>query len=100
MTHTRHALERASERLGVVLSHEIIEDIVTRADTYARAATCDTAVRLARTGMVGQAWSEHSNGDTIIAIIRARTVVTFMFRRSSQPFTPTNLQVSEVIDAS
>lgn len=96
---TIHALERATGRLGIVLDPATIESIITRADAYARTCKRDTAVRLMRTGMVGHAWSEHSNGDTIIAIIRGGTVVTFMFRRATQPFTPANLQVQEVIDS-
>jgi len=97
--HTRHALDRATSRLGIILDPETIESIITRADGYARTCKRDTAVRIMRTGMVGHAWSEHSNGDTIVAIIRGGTVVTFMFRRATQPFTPANLQVQEVIDA-
>lgn len=99
MSHTRHALERATDRLGIVLEPAIIESIITRADAHARTCKRDTAVRLMRTGMVGQAWSEHSNGDSIVAIIRGGNVVTFMFRRMTQPFTPENLKVQEVIDS-
>lgn len=95
---TRHALDRATNRLGIALDPETIESIITRAETLARTCKTDTAVRLARTDMVGQAWSEHSNGNTIVAIIRGGTVVTFMFRRESQPFTPETLSVREVID--
>lgn len=100
MNATRHALERATDRLGIVLDPDIIRSIIDRADALAPTCNRDTAIRLARVRMVGQAWSAQSNGDTVIAIVRARRVVTFMFRRASQPFTPENLSVQEVIDAS
>jgi hypothetical protein len=88
---TIHALQRATNRLGVVLDSETINDIVNTADAFAAKCSDNDSVALRlRTFnfMVGEAWSNYSNGDTLIAIIRGRSVVTFMFRRSTQPFAP------------
>ena len=95
---TRHALTRATDRLGIALDPDTIESIIQTADGFARTCKRDTAVRIMRVSMVGQAWSNQSNGNTIIAIIRGGSVVTFMFRRDTQPFTPEHLSVQEVID--
>lgn len=96
---TIHALTRASERVGAVLDPETVDSIVGTAD--ALAAKCgpfeSVAVRMRTLTMVGVAWSAESNGDTLVAIIRARQVQTFMFRRRTQPFRPENLNVDRCI---
>jgi hypothetical protein len=95
---TIHALQRAAERLGVELDPDVVQGIVHNADNVA--ASCgdiDTAARVYRLGrMVGQAWSDRSNGDTVVAIIRQGEVRTFMFRRSTQPHTPEAYNVRKV----
>lgn len=96
---TVHALERASYRVGLALDAESVNDIVRTAD--ASASKCgpfeSVALRLRTLGMVGQAWSDQSNGDTLVAIIRGRQVQTFMFRRRTQPFRPDALNVDRVV---
>ena len=56
------------------------------------------AVRVKFGRMVGQAWSDTSNGDTIVFIVRNRIVQTFMFRRRTQPFTKDALNVDRCIN--
>jgi hypothetical protein len=46
---------------------------------------------------VGTAWSDASNGDTVIAIVRGRMVQTYMLRRRSQPFDKYALNVEKVV---
>lgn len=95
---TIHALQRASERLGVELDAETVQGIVRNADRIAsEVGNVDTAARVWRmTRMVGQAWSDRSNGDCVVAIIRQGSVQTFMFRRSTQPHTPEAYNVRRV----
>jgi hypothetical protein len=96
---TIHALHRATGRVGAVLDAESIDLIVNTADAFA--AKCgpfeSVALRLRTLTMVGQAWSDTSNGDTLVAIIRGREVQTFMFRRRTQPFRPDALNVDRVV---
>lgn len=94
---TIHALERASERLGIVLDADTVQGIVAKTDRIAAECSVDTAIRVWRMRhMVGQAWSDQSNGDDIIAIVRQGIVQTFMFRRSTQPHTPEAYNVRKV----
>ena len=95
---TIHALTRASERLGIELDADTVQGIVRNADRIAsECGNVDTAARVYRLGrMVGQAWSDRSNGDTVVAIIRNGSVATFMFRRSTQPHTPQAYNVRKV----
>lgn len=90
MTATIHALARTTDRLGIELDDETVQGIVSRADGIACESPIGSiAARVMRlTSMVGQAWSDRSNGDCVIAIIRDGKVITFMFRRSSQPHNP------------
>lgn len=94
---TIHALERAADRLGIELDAETVQGIVRNADHIAHECGVDTAARVWRMSrMVGQAWSDRSNGDTVVAIIRNGEVATFMFRRSTQPHTPEAYNVRKV----
>lgn len=43
----------------------------------------------------GQIWSDESNGNTIVAVIRDGVVKTIMLRRKSQPFTREALRVDK-----
>jgi hypothetical protein len=86
------ALERAS-KAGLSPSK------VLAAATWA-AGRCDrdTAVRLAEVAaMVGQPWSDESNGDHLYAIIRGGRVVTILWRRSTQPASPEAFRVQRVM---
>lgn len=44
----------------------------------------------------GQAWSDTSNGDSIVAIIRNGILETVMLRRDSQPWTRAALRVDSL----
>jgi len=96
---TRHALDRANERMaeaGIPYADRV--SILRSAIRTAHAARPgeSVAVRVAIPAMVGQAWSDRSNGDTVVAIIRDRAVQTVMLRRSSQPFTTAALNVDRL----
>lgn len=95
---TRHALEQATTRFRVTLDANEVDGIIAKAESIAaehpRGSVAARVYRLAR--MVGQAWGEQSNGNTVIAIIRDGSVVTFMFRRASQPHTPDAYMVDKV----
>jgi hypothetical protein len=95
---TTHALEQATLRIGVELDNGTLVGIVTKTDRLAAEhPKGSVAARVWKLGrMVGQAWGEHSNGDTVIAIIRDGSVVTFMFRRSNQPHDPMAYGVDKV----
>lgn len=56
-----------------------------------------TAVDLGEVEFQGEPWSDQSNGTRVVAIIRDNKVVTLMFRRASQPWTPEALRVNKVI---
>lgn len=43
------------------------------------------------------AWGDRSNGTRVVAIIRDNKLVTMMFRRLTQPWTPEALRVDSVI---
>lgn len=95
-----HATDRVSNRLlASGIDPDAVQDIIRTADAFA--SKCgpfeSVALRLRTVGMVGQAWSDASNGDTIVAIIRGRMVQTFMFRRRSQPFTHDALNVERTV---
>lgn len=95
-----HARGRVTDRLIANGIDPTDADIIAgQADAFA--AKCgpfeSVALRLRVVGMVGQAWSAESNGDTIVAIIRGRVVQTFMFRRRTQPFTRDALNVDRTV---
>lgn len=45
----------------------------------------------------GKAWSDLSNGSRVVAIIRDNKLITMMFRRETQPWTPEALRVDKVV---
>lgn len=96
---TIHALQRATDRVSIVLDPDTTDLLVGTADAFA--SKCgpfeSVALRLRALTMVGQAWSDTSNGDTLVAIIRGRQVQTFMFRRRTQPFRPDALNVDRCV---
>ena len=96
---TYHALQRATERVGSILDTATVDDIIATADDFA--SKCkpfeSVALRMRTVRMVGQAWSDTSNGDTLVCIIRGRQVQTFMFRRRTQPFRADALNVDRVV---
>jgi len=95
---TRHAVERTFERVGAAIGTELAERLAAAVESYA--ATCrpfeSVAVLVTRTPFIGTAWSDQSNGDCLVAIVRGRSVVTLMFRRRSQPFNRQALSVDRV----
>lgn len=96
---TGHARERSTERIVMTLGIDAERIAVERAERYASTSATDTAVRVYRSAIHGL-WAGESNGDTVIAIIRSRRVITYMLRRSSQPFAPSAFGVTRVEDAS
>jgi len=94
-----HAQDRVYTRLLQVMDMESADLIVGTAEAFA--SKCgpfeSVALRLKSISMVGQAWSDQSNGDTVVAVIRGRMVQTFMFRRRSQPFDRNALSVDRVV---
>jgi hypothetical protein len=95
---TLHANARVAERL---LDAGYDEDMITKIglalDYVAPRFNVDTALRVLDLGqMVGNAWTDRSNGDQVWAIIRNRQVVTVMLRRRTQPATATALKVDQV----
>lgn len=97
---TIHGNDRATERIVGTYGIERARAIIDAAETYATTAPagCDIGLRVYRD--LRSAWSGESNGDTVVAIIRRRRVVTYMLRRSSQAFTPEALAVNRVHDIS
>jgi ribosome-interacting GTPase 1 len=94
-----HANERVVERLigDVGLAPSKVDTLGRIVDQVAGTLNVDTAIRvLDLGGMVGRAWTDRSNGDTVVAIVRNGIVRTVMLRRSTQPFTPEALQVRQV----
>ena len=98
---TSHANDRASSRLyDAGLDTETIEMLTSTAEAFA--SKCgpfeSVALRLKTLSyFVGNAWSDASNGDTVIAIVRGRMVQTYMLRRRSQPFDKNSLSVERVV---
>lgn len=100
MSYSKHALDRCFNRIGLALGKRYSDTLLTVAEVAARQCKHDTALMLKAPVFVGKAWTNESNGDTVIAIVRDRRVVTYMFRRSTQPFTPEALHVTRCIDLS
>lgn len=57
----------------------------------------DYAVDLGLVDFHGTPWSNESNGSRVVTIIRQGKVVTIMYRRETQPWTPQALSVDKVI---
>lgn len=94
-----HAYERVEDRMA-----EAGFNAETRAKVFAAAAMLASqsanrseAIRLVTLpAMVGEAWSDRSNGNEVWAIVRGRRLVTVMLRRSTQPKTPEAFDVEAV----
>jgi hypothetical protein len=100
MSLTAHALARAAERHGVHLDPADQRRILDAAVALANDADDDVAAVLHRLPQqVGVPWSDRSNGDLVVAIIRGGQVRTLMFRRGTQPLTPEALRVDRVLVA-
>lgn len=91
-----HAEERALERCTAAgMDAAAVVDVARR---LARRSKVDTAYRLGTLpSIVGEPWSDTSNGDEVWAICRNQVVVTIMLRRSTQSKTAESLRVSEVV---
>lgn len=100
MSYSKHALDRCFNRIGLALGKRYSEMVLTVAEVAARQCKHDTALMLKAPVFVGKAWTNDSNGDTVIAIVRGGRVITYMFRRSTQPFTPDALGVVRCVDLS
>ena len=98
---TNHANERATSRLyDAGLDTETITDITRTAEAFACKCSPFESVALRLKSLsyfVGNAWSDTSNGDTVVAIVRGRMVQTYMLRRRSQPFDKNSLSVERVV---
>lgn len=94
MQYSQHALERATRRIKEHVDPVWVNKVCNYAESMAK--TCvgsSLALNLGACQFVGKAWANESNGDTVVAIIRDKKVITYMFRRSTQPFTPEALRV-------
>lgn len=87
-----HSASRATQRQ--IPAHYLREAI-----KWASISSLDKsyAVDLGTEPFHGEAWSDESNGTRVVAIIRQGKLVTLMFRRETQPWTPAALSVDEVI---
>lgn len=96
---TQHALQREVDRLGFEMSQEDIELHTSRAERIATNCSDDesVAIHLSSLPFVGEAWTDKSNGSMLVAIIRHKEVVTYMFRRTTQPFEEGNLRVDRCV---
>lgn len=101
MNATNHANVRAATRLiDAGLDNETIETLTSTAEAFASKCAPFESVALRLKSLsyfVGTAWSDVSNGDTVVAIIRGRMVQTYMLRRRSQPFDKYALNVERVV---
>lgn len=101
MNATAHSVHRVNDRLiAAGIDPTTAEDIRRTAEAFASKCAPFESVALRMktlTSFIGQAWSDTSNGDTIVAIVRYRSVQTYMFRRSSQPFTREALSVERTV---
>ena len=89
---TQHAMDRLAR-----FAPAERETIAARAEREAaKYPTGRTAIRLANLDMRGAAWSDASNGDTVVAIVLDGRVVTIEYRRSSQPFNRGALRVDRL----
>ena len=96
--YSKHALERCFNRIGLALGNETGLQLLAMAEECAKHCTTDAALRFKSPLFVGKAWTDTSNGDTVVAIVRDKRVVTYMFRRSTQPFTAVALRVTRCVD--
>jgi hypothetical protein len=94
-----HAYDRVTERLTEAgYDQQTIDRVYWAAEQLAAKSTSDSeAIRLINLGeMVGESWSDRSNGSQVWAIVRNRHLVTVMLRRATQPSTPAALKVTKV----
>ena len=94
---TVHSLER-KVRLAEVEDIVDVEAVFNKALDLAKNSKYESeAVRVAvLPNQHNEKWSDQSNGDELWAIIRTQNLVTFMFRRSTQPKTCDSLRVKKV----
>lgn len=101
MNATSHSVNRVNDRLiAAGIDPTTAEDIRRTAEAFASKCNRFESVALRMKSLsyfVGRAWSDTSNGDTIIAIIRFGQVQTYMFRRRTQPFDKQSLSVERVV---
>ena len=93
---SHHARARIAERVS---DPSIVSAIAARLDRFAsRNPTGSIAYRVGRVdgAMVGRAWSDESNGNTLWAIVRNGTVETCMWRRDTQPATRAAFRVDNI----
>lgn len=86
-----HILSRLLDRLPEDEAYRIYRKALA---TAARITDTSAAVRIARLrGFGNRVANDDSNGDTIVIIVRQRTLVTLMYRRSTQDFDATSMRV-------
>ncbi len=99
MSVTNHSRERAHDRLSQVgIDPDTIDRIISAVSMLAdRSNAHSEAMRVLRLdGQHNERWGAESNGDEVWAIIRERSLVTFMLRRSTQPATTEAFGVDKV----
>ena len=87
MKQMRHAYQRVTDRLSQAgFDNETIDQVYAVAEHLARRSPHPSeAIRLITLpDIVGEVWGEASNGNEVWAIVRDRTLVTIMLRRSTQ----------------
>lgn len=89
-----HALERIRERLTWAerqLCKRLLEEVVER---FPKGSA---AVVLMQVDPRGKPWSDESNGDLVVGILRDGRVVTVFMRRSTQPLEPEKFDTDQVL---
>ena len=91
-----HIEQRISERITDenVAAH-IYRTCVDKASRLPK--TGSYAVLIGRVSFVGTPWSDASNGNLAVLIVREGRMVTFMYRRDTQPWEPAALSVDAVV---
>ena len=95
---TQHFTDRVRDRLSELGYNETqIADIFAVAKEVAGKCSYDTAARVAvLEAQHNAAWSDISNGNEVWAIIQDGSLVTMMFRRSTQPKSVQSLRVKKI----
>lgn len=94
VSNTRHVMERIAERVPDAQEQDTLyRDMLKYAAMLSGEGVHSVAVRFARLGFHGTRWQRGgpdtgSNGDCAVFVMRDDTIVTFMWRRASQPHFP------------
>lgn len=90
-----HAVERVAERLGPKAVPVLMAKLAVAAGSLP-AGSSAALVMAKLPEMKGVAWSDVSNGDLVVAVVRNRVVKSVFLRRSSQSLGPDAFGVDRV----